>query len=173
LTAKAKKKAKKHGKAFSPISAIKRRPREDMTAVVINARIRHHGLTLDQAKHERASTALGRAFLADKIDDTLYRAGEEYKRLHTAYMRAINAPDGFAVSDCGDSGSETSEAYVEWAIRAVGHFSAIQASLVDDGAFQSVVTESLVIEDRDQPPTHIGYAIAGLRFLSRKLGIST
>ena len=164
---------RKRRKATNPISAIKRRPREDMRSVAVNARIRHHGLTLDQARHERASTALGRAFLAGKIDDTLYRAGEEYKRLHTAYMRAINAPDGFAVSDCGDGGSETSEAYVEWAIKAVGHWSAIQASLVDDGAFQSVVTESLVIEDRDQPPTHIGYAIAGLRFLSRKLGIST
>ena len=157
----------------NPISAIKHRPREDMRSVVINARIRHFGLQPEQASHERASTALGRVFLAGKIDDTLYRAGEEYKRLHDAYMRAINAPDGFAVSDRGDSPSDPSDDYIEWAIRAVGHFSAIQASLVDSGAFQSVVTESLVIEDRDQPPTHIGYAIAGLRFLSKKLGIST
>ena len=167
-------KRKRRKVSSNPISAAKRRaPREDMKSVVINQRIRHFGLQPEQASHERAGTALGRVFLAGKIDDTLYRAGEEYKRLHTAYMRALNWPDGFAVGDRGGSPSEPSEDYIDWAIRSVAHWSSIQASLVDDGAFQSVVTESLVIEDRDQPPTHIGYAIAGLRFLSRKLGIST
>ena len=158
----------------NPISAAKRRaPREDMRSVVINARMRHHGLQPDQASHERAGTALGRVFLAGKIDDTLYRAGEEYKRLHDAYMRSQNVPDGLAVSDCGDGGAEVSQEYEDWVKRTKAQWLEVKGGLRDASAWNAVVTESLVLKDATQADTHIQYAIAGLRFLSKKLGIST
>lgn len=147
-----------------------RRPREDPRAVALAARRRVLGLPDDLAGHEKASSLLGRLWLAGKITEALREAGERYLEIYMQAMRALTAPIGLAVSDStGSPRHRVSEDYVEWATRAVARYEVLKAALEAEGAHH--IVHAVVVADVPPPPANWPVLIRGLRVLETKLGI--
>lgn len=68
-------------------------PREDQTAIVLVARMKHHGLTEGQARDQKAATEHGRMFLRGLISITGHDLAERYGRLRRAWLAITGAPD--------------------------------------------------------------------------------
>lgn len=146
-----------------------RRPKEDPRAVALAARRRVLGLPDELAEHERATTSLGRLWLAGEITGPLFEAGERYLETHGEAMRALVAPVGLAVSDgAGAAGDRVSEDYVVWATKAVARYEALKAALEAVGAHR--VVHAVVVEDAPLPAASRPVLIEGLGVLASKLG---
>lgn len=87
--------------------------------VALDARRRHLGLTQDQAKDQKAGSFIGYLNLIgprDGLSDDQYKAATNYLGLHTAYLRAINAPGRVLDGEAGALAVEVSDAYIDWVI---------------------------------------------------------
>jgi len=143
-----------------------------MSYVALEARQRINGLSADKAADPHASTALGRLWLSSAITTPMREAGERYLKLHDAAMKAIKAPVGLRVSNmAGDGGDVVTEAYEEWAIKAVAHYEVMKAALQDMGAFYRVTVEAVVIQDSPPPKIVERHLRAGLELLAEKMGL--
>lgn len=67
-------------------------PKEDPTEVVVDARMRHHGLKDGQARSQLAGTAYGRLFMHGKIGSAGMQACERYLVLRHQWLRIVGAP---------------------------------------------------------------------------------
>jgi len=99
-------------------SGIRHEP-ADKTA--IEARMRHMGLSRDQAQDQKAATFIGYLNLMgreDGLSDSQYEAATNFLSLRDAYLRSLKAPgvvyDG---EGCSSSSDEVTEDYEDWAKR--------------------------------------------------------
>lgn len=87
--------------------------------VALDARRRHLGLTVEQAKDQKAGTFIGYLNLIGPragLSDDQYEAATNYLGLHNAYLRAIGAPGRVLDGETGISASEVTDAYIDWVI---------------------------------------------------------
>lgn len=85
--------------------------------------MRHHGVTIDEAKTQIAGSPFGILYLKGALNENLREAGERMLRLHTAMQKAFCSPNSLAVSSGRGSGHDTvSEAYVQKALRDIHLF---------------------------------------------------
>ncbi|MCA1298026.1 hypothetical protein [Stappia indica] len=126
-------------------------PRRDYAADklredVIMQRVRHYRLTREQAGSERASHALGRAYLRSQITDGMYHAGREFERLWVSRAMVMGIPQphpracNIADEVRGGQGGYLSAYFVESVKRRFsecadklgGRIGAVMAVAVDD-----------------------------------------
>lgn len=87
--------------------------------VALDARRRHLGLTVEQAKDQKAGSFIGYLNLigpSDGLSDDQYEAATNYLGLHNAYLRAIGAPGRVLDGETGIPASEVTDAYIDWVI---------------------------------------------------------
>lgn len=109
------------GVAREPSGRVSRSGRDHGPAdvVALDARRRHLGLTRDQAKDQKAGSFIGYLNLIgprDGLSDDQYKAATNYLGLHTAYLRAINAPGRVLDGEAGTPPAEVTDEYVDWVI---------------------------------------------------------
>jgi len=122
------------------------KPSEDVRTTAVQARQRVYGLTPEQADHEKASTVLGRLWLNQQLTERQRMAGEKYRELYDAHIRATQAPDSLAVSGrLGSGGDQISDEYIEWAVKAEAAYDVHRLALIDNSTEQTV--RRVVIED--------------------------
>ena len=149
------------------------KPQEDMCKVAIDARQRVYGIPEEQAKHEKAGTVLGRLWLSGAITTEQREAGEKYLELYNAAMRAINAPDGLAVSDSGgSSGDVVTDEYIAWAIKAVERYEVMKAAIHDLSPYAIGLVEWVVVNDLGIGLEPMPALQRELNILAAKMGIS-
>lgn len=122
------------------------KPYENPIEVAVKARMRHTGLTEDQARHVRAGTVVGRLSMAGKLSDPLYEAAVMFHKLWTEAMAATLGPQGFERTGMGSASDVPTPDYIEWAIAAVSRYRLAKDRLSDEEWY---AMEETVIEDRD------------------------
>lgn len=98
-------------------SGIRHEP-ADKTA--IEARMRHMGLSRDQAQDQKAATYIGYLNLMGReagLSDSQYEAATNYLSLRDAYLRAVKAPGVIYDGEGCSSGDEITEEYEQWVER--------------------------------------------------------
>lgn len=154
----------------TPSGQVSRAAREDVRAVGLAYRENHYGLTPDQASHEKACTALGRAYLRRYITEEQLRAGERYLELKNAELNAIKAPAGLAKGGTGGTGGDlVTDEYIEWAIRAVAVYEVAKAWL-DDIELRAVV-DAVALDDHECDEVTAPYLRRALAHLVKRMGI--
>jgi hypothetical protein len=91
---------------------------EPANVVALDARRRHLGITMEQAKDQKAGTFIGYLSILGRVDGLSreqYEAAQNYINLRQAYLRAIGAP-GRVIDMEGNAvpSSEVTEAYEDW-----------------------------------------------------------
>ena len=132
----------------------------------IDARIRHHGLSVAAASDPRAGSVLGRLFLEKRISEPLCEAGEKFYKAHGKMIRATLGPRGLETVVPGASGDEASDDYVIWAIAAVGDYRVAKDRLSDD---EWAAVRLTVLEDCE--PLNLLMLKLGLICLARGYGL--
>ena len=89
--------------------------------VALEARAKHRGITLDQAKDQRAGTYLGYLAMLGKSDglsSAQYAAAIHFLAVREEYLRSLKAPTGFAKCEAlGSAGDSITEGYEAWCKR--------------------------------------------------------
>ncbi len=139
-------------------------------AVALAYRKERYGLTDEQAKDQKACTALGRACLRNFINETEYRAGERYLALWEAELKAVKAPVGLAkAGQAGSGGDVVSEDYIDWTIRAIAAYEVAKGWLDDIGL--RAVVDTVVMAGTECDAVTSPYLKRGLAHLAKRMGI--
>ena len=154
-----------------PVRSRTPRKRDDPRKVAIWARIRHFGVRPIDADQPEAGDAVGRAYLAGKLQKYHLEAAIEYRKIHITAMSAIQAPDPLAKKDGLTPNPEVSEEYAVWAVKALGRWKPIRDRLRDIGVETAVFR--CVIEDQDAELVGLNAVDHGLAIVADYLGIKT
>ncbi len=139
-------------------------------AVALAYRQTVYGLTDEQARDQKACTALGRACLRSYINETEYRAGERYLALQEAELKAIKAPVGLAKAGTPGSGGDlVSEDYITWTIRAIAAYEVAKGWL-DDVGLRAIV-DAVAIAGTECDAATAAYLKRGLAHLAKRMGL--
>lgn len=132
------------------------------------ARHRVYGVPLDLCKDQYAGSALGRLYLAGVVTEGQREAGQRLYEWHQAAMRALQAPDGLAVTDPGSPHAEASGEYIDWAVRAVARWEVAKVWLKAIGSYGGA--ELLRVCIADQEPQDEDIFVDALAKLARLMG---
>lgn len=113
--------------------------------IALESRARRTGLSLGQAKDQKAGTFIGCLNLIgarDGLSDDQYNAAVAYRDLRESYLRAIKAPNAIVDNHIpGSAGDEVSDGYIEWSKAVRDRYSECQKMLIK--AQQENRTENL------------------------------
>lgn len=133
MASKAEKLRRKRGRpkvanvAREPNGRISRSPNHTNKDEV-QRRAERLGLTVVQARDQKAATYIGYLNLLGKVDgisDDQYEAAMKYLDLRRSYLLAIKAPDaGRSETGTGAPSGEISDAYVDWCANVIERHSA-------------------------------------------------
>jgi hypothetical protein len=138
-------------------------------AVALAARHRVYGVPKELCKDQFAGSELGRLYLAGVITSGQREAGQRLLEWHASAMRALQAPDGLAVTDGGSAtGDLVTGEYVEWATRAVARWEVAKVWLKAIGSYGAAELLRVCITDR--PPKDEATFINALGKLARLMG---
>lgn len=123
MASKAEKLRRKRGRpkidnvAREPNGRISRNP-NDTNSAEVKQRAERLGLTVVQARDQKAATYIGYLNLLGKVDgisDNQYDAALKFLDLRRSYLLAIKAPNAERSEEgSGNTNSEISDSYVEW-----------------------------------------------------------
>lgn len=86
--------------------------------IALEARAKHTGLSIDQAKDQKAGTFIGYLNIIgrdDGLSDDQYEAASKFLALRESFLRSIKAPDASRDNGVsGYAGEHVSEAYEDW-----------------------------------------------------------
>lgn len=99
------------------------RAREPADKLALEIRARRLGISVVQAKDQKAASFIGYLNILgprDGLSDTQHEALAQYLKVRGNYLLAIKAPDAMADNKAtGGSGDAISDEYVEWCQKAV------------------------------------------------------
>jgi hypothetical protein len=87
--------------------------------LALEIRARQFGITLDQAKDQRAGSFLGYLYMMGRIDglsEGQYEAAIKYQGLRRDFLQVVGAPDALRDKGApGSAGDHVSDEYIAWA----------------------------------------------------------
>lgn len=122
--------------------------------VAIAARMRHYGLSRQQAREQEGGLAIGRALNNRDITQSQFDALEHYRIVYANYQRSIGVKRMRSASDFGGAGgydaSEGDEPeYVEWCDRQRDKFIELRRAALSATPFADMAIQAWVMEDKE------------------------
>ena len=97
------------------------RAQEPVDYVALSTRARQLGISLDDAKDQRAGSFLGYLYMigrTDGLSESQYEAAIRYQELRREYLNAMQAPDALRDNGVpGSAGALVSDEYIAWVER--------------------------------------------------------
>lgn len=147
------------------------RPREDARMTAAIARMRHHGVKLEDALLGDAGTVQGRLWLSGAITYAEREAATQAYDRHAKMQRAIHAPDSLMTGGSGGGGDLVTDDYVDWATRACADWDVVRWWLVDKAAY--VVFDVCILNQSNPSPIELPCLKRGLSYVAKRLGLDT
>lgn len=149
MASKAEKLRRKRGRpkvenvAREPNGRISRNP-NDTNSAEVKRRAKRLGLTVVQARDQKAATFIGQLNLLGKVDgisDDHYEAAVKFLDLRRAYLLAIKAPNAERSEEgAGNTDSEVSDSYIEWCETTIERYKSCRKAIQ---TYQNEVRQNL------------------------------
>lgn len=101
--------------------------------VALAARVRRHGITLDQAHDQKAGSFLGLLYMRGRVDglsEAQYEAAMKYQEIRRDYLKANQIPDATRDNGVrGSSGDTISDEYIRWCQKANARYGAARRAI--------------------------------------------
>ena len=106
------------------------RSEDPPSKLAIEARMKHHGLTIEDAMDQKAGDFIGRLLMAKEIKHRQYRGLEEGRRVVQNYRKAISSPAAIYEAREGLQTVADEDAQAEWADKAIAKHTAMMAEIM-------------------------------------------
>lgn len=138
------------------------RAREPADRVALEARAKHLGISVEQARDQRAETFIGALAIRGResgLSKEQYEALTHYTELRADFHRAVKAPNAMASNGVqGGSGDVVSDGYVAWTKSAIGRYCDARTA-IEEAQWANRVANILAAVDylvhRDQRLEHM------------------
>lgn len=104
-------------------------PEPPASQAVIEMRMRLYGLTENQAKDQKAATAVGRLVLTRKLLPEHFLAASRYLDARRNYLTAVACRSDVESGGAGGGGDDVTDGFVEWCERAKTSWGAIMETI--------------------------------------------
>lgn len=132
---RAKRGRPKHDVACREPNGRASRAKQPADLVALEARARQHGISLVQAKDQRAASFLGVLAIRgrrDGLSEAQYRGAQDFLAARGNYLLAIKAPNATANTGSGGGASDlVTDEYVGWCRASIETYEAIRKAIQD------------------------------------------
>lgn len=111
------------------------RAKEPADMVALKARAKHMGITMEQARDEKAADFIGVLVIMGResgLTKGQFGAIDQYRHLRRQSKLALKSPDSMASGGRSGGNGETTEEYVEWAQTAVERYEAARKAILEE-----------------------------------------
>lgn len=106
------------------------RAAEPANKTALEARMKHHGLTIDQAADQKAGDFIGRLLIAKAIKHRQFRGLEEGRRVVQNYRRAISSPAAIFEAREGIQTVADEDTQAEWVDKQIAKHTVMMAEIM-------------------------------------------